>query len=246
MALEEGETLSRAVQQLRRACSDVSSATAELGTARDIMAREKLRQARLLATQCEEKVSGILSTCVGPEMIALRGQFQSGKSEFDLLNKEATGRERQTWRSGVQADVLVGRGEGGGEVGKGESLAVYEPVRAQEIKTVDMSEFHAEEALQREKLLGVREIEGNMMDLRTTYLEFNDLVQHQQTNLDMMTENVSSTQTYVEKGRSEIKVASRRQRCGRKMLCAIAGVLVTVIIVVIVVVVVLKRLSKAK
>ncbi|ORC92519.1 syntaxin 7 [Trypanosoma theileri] len=239
MTLDEGETLSRAVQQLRRACSDVSGATAELGTARDMMAREKLRKARLLATQCEGKVSGILSSCVGAEMVALRGQFHSAMSEFDVLNKEATRKERQTWRSSVQTDTSsLGRG---GEAGRGESLAMYEPVRVQEIKTVDMSEFHTEEALQREKLLGVREIEGNMMDLRTTYMEFNDLVQHQQTNLDMMTENVSSTQTYVEKGRSEIKVASRRQRCGRKMLCTIAGVLVIVIIVVIVVVVVLKR-----
>ncbi|RNF19023.1 syntaxin 7 [Trypanosoma conorhini] len=237
MPLDEGETLSRAVQQLRRACGDAASATAELGTARDTMAREKLRRSRLLVTQCEEKASGIIASGVDAELVALRGHYNAARADFDRVNKEAIRREKQTWRPTSQADSVEGDRRGA----VGASLLAQNPGRVQEIRAVDMSGLHTEEALQREKLLGVREIEANMTDLHTMYHEFHDLVHHQQTNLDSMTENVSGAKTSVEGGRKELAVSSRRQKCGRKMLCAIAAVLLIVIIVVVVVVLLVKR-----
>ncbi|KEG10480.1 syntaxin 7 [Trypanosoma grayi] len=237
MPLDEGETLARAVQQLRRACEAVSTATAELGTTRDAMAREKLRKARLLATQCEEKTRDILSLDMGAELMVLRGQYHAVKADFDAANKEAVRKEKQTWRSSTHADAMGSNGA----VVVGEPLAGYDEVRLHEIKKIDMSEFHTEEALQREKLLGVREIESNMMDLKTSYQEFHDLVHHQQAGLDQITGNVSESKVHVENGTTELQQASRRQRCGRKMLCAIAIILLVIIIIVVVVVVVLKR-----
>ncbi|EAN97614.1 hypothetical protein, conserved [Trypanosoma cruzi] len=236
MPLDEGEALLRAVHQVRKACSDVSSATAELGTARDAMAREKLRKSRLLVTQCEEKAGGILAAGIDAELSALRGQYNAVRADFDRVNREAIRREKQTWRPLFQNDAVEGDGRGDASV----SPAAQNSGRVQEIRAIDMSGLCTEEALQREKLLGVREIESNMMDLRSMYQEFHDLVHHQQSNLDSMTGNVSVAKSSVEGGARELSQASRRQKCGRKLLCTVAIILFIVIIGVVVVVLVAK------
>lgn len=237
MPLDEGETLSRVVQQLRSVCIDISAAIAELGTTRDAVAREKLRKARRLATRCEARANSVLSAHVDVELAHLRQQYDAVKAEFDVINKEATRREKQTWRPCTQETLA---GEKVQETGKGTPSVTPGPVREQEIKTIDMSAFQTEEAFQRERLLGLREIEGNMLELKTTYQEFQDLVYQQQAHLDNVAGNVQVSKTSVGNATNQLRHASRRQGCCRRLLCAFAMILF-ILFVVVIVVVLIKR-----
>ncbi|CAJ1007517.1 putative SNARE domain containing protein [Leishmania naiffi] len=225
MPLENGEVLSRSIQQVAKACSDAQSSMKELGTGRDAIARDRLHRIRLLVEQCSIRVEAILSD-TEPSLEALKQQYMQNKAAFEFINAEATRRERQIF---LQTDL--------DSTQKGDLDAVESQVTFCEVRPLDMSEFHTEEAIQREKLQNAREIESDVLDLKATYQEFHSLVHQQQENLDRMTHNVTESHSLIERGHDQIQDASSRQRSFRKLGC-ISGTVVTVIVVIIIIVVV--------
>lgn len=229
MPLENGELLSRSTQQVNKACQDVQLAMRELGTGRDAIARDKLRRTRLLVQQCNSRVDLVLKEG-DASLDGLRRQYDQAKTQFESLNAEATRRERQTFR---QTDP--------GGTREADVDALDSQVTFKQVQPVDLSEFHTEEAIQREKLQHAREIESDVMDLKTTYQEFHSLVHQQQDGLDRMTNNVTESKSLIEQGHGQIQGASRRQKSFRKIGCIGGAVLVVVVIIVIIVVVLVTR-----
>lgn len=229
MPLENGEVLARSTQQVAKACADVQSTVKELGTGRDAIARDRLRRTRLLVQQCHARVESILDDA-DPALESLRQQYAQRRSEFEAANSEATRREKQTFR---QTDPATAR--------EGDLDVLESQVTFREVRPVDLSEFHTEEAIQREKLQSAREIESDVMDLKTTYQEFHSLVHQQQEGLDRVTNNVTESRSLIEHGHEQIQGASRRQRSFRKIGCIGGAVLIVVVIIVIIVVVLVTR-----
>jgi t-SNARE complex subunit (syntaxin) len=229
MPLENGELLSRSIQQVGKACQDMQFAMRDLGTGRDSIARDKLRRTRLLVQQCNSRVE-LVTKEADPVLDVLQRQYEQTKAQFESLNAEATRRERQTFRRGDT-----------GNVREADIDALDSQITFKQVQPVDLSEFHTEEAIQREKLQHAREIESDVMDLKTTYLEFHSLVHQQQDGLDRMTNNVTESRSLIEQGHGQIQGASKRQRSFRKIGCIGGAVLVVVIIIVIIVVVLVTR-----
>lgn len=229
MPLENGELLSRSVQQVSKACQDMQFAMRELGTGRDSIARDKLRRTRLLVQQCNSRVD-LVTREMDQSLETLQQQYTQVKSQFESLNAEATRRERQTFR---QTDPGYAR--------EADIDGLDSQITFKQVQPVDLSEFHTEEAIQREKLQHAREIESDVMDLKTTYQEFHSLVHQQQDGLDRMTNNVTESKSLIEQGHGQIQGASRRQKSFRKIGCIGGVVLIVVVIIVIIVVVLVTR-----
>ncbi|KAG5480496.1 hypothetical protein LSCM1_06199 [Leishmania martiniquensis] len=229
MPVESGEVLSRSVQQLAKACSDVQNSTKELWTGRDAIARDRLRRARLLVEECHARVERI-DNDQEPSLELLRQQYAQKKAMFELINAEATRRELQAFR---QVDTATVRED---SVDAPESQAVLH-----EVLRLDMSKFHTEEAIQREKLQSAREIESAVMDLKATYQEFHALVHQQQEGLDHVTNNVAESCSLVERGHDQIHASSRQQRSLRKIGCISSAVVLFIVVVAIIVVLALTR-----
>ncbi|KAG5480826.1 hypothetical protein LSCM4_06394 [Leishmania orientalis] len=229
MPVENGEVLSRAIQQLAKACGDAQNSVKELCTGRDAIARDRLRRTRLLVQECHARVEGILND-TEPSLESLRQQYTQKKAMFELINADATRRELHTFR---QTDAASMQED---DVDALESQAML-----REVRKLDMSEFHTEEAIQREKLQSAREIESAVMDLKATYQEFHSLVHQQQEGLDRVTNNVAESCSFVERGRDQIQVLSRRQRSFRKIGCISGAVVVFIVIIVIIIVLALTR-----
>ncbi|AYU78109.1 QA-SNARE protein [Leishmania donovani] len=229
MPLENGEVLSRCVQQVAKACSDAQSSVKELGTGRDAIARDRLRRIRLLVQQCNSRVEELLSDAE-PFLESLRQQYAQQKAVFELINAEATRRERQTFRQTDPASMREG------------DLDALEPqVTFCEARPLNVSEFHTEEAIQREKLQSAREVESDVMDLKMAYQEFHSLVHQQQESLDRVTNNVTESRSLIERGHDQIQGATRRQRSFRKIGCISGAVVIVIMTIVIIVVTVATR-----
>ncbi|GET87897.1 hypothetical protein, conserved [Leishmania tarentolae] len=224
MPLENGETLSRSIQQVAKACSDVQSAVKELGTVRDSIARDRLRRIRLLVQQCNSRVEEVLSDSES-SLGSLSHQYAQQKAIFEFINAEATRRERQTFRQVDMADVQ-----------KDDLDVVESQVTFCEARPLNMSEFHTEEAIQREKLQSAREVESEVIDLKMAYQEFHSLVHNQQESLDRVTNNVTESRSLIERGHDQIQAASQRRRSLRKLGC-LSGVVVIVIMAIVIIVV---------
>ncbi|CAD2217522.1 syntaxin 7 [Angomonas deanei] len=225
MPLDEGESLSRSVQQIKKACQDIKNAVADLGTGADSIARDKLRRIRTTVQQCRDKNKTVLESS-DAALQSLKEQFHSAMSEFDRVNADSIRKERQTFR---QAGAEVLAQEAG--VSAGEQMQV----NAQKIRPIDLTEFHTEEAIQREKLRNAKDIETDMRDLKTTYHEFNALVNQQQSGVDMMENHVAESHSLIERGHGQIQQASRHQKKFRKIGCIIGVVVALVVVVVIII-----------
>lgn len=220
MPLDNGEVLSRAVQQLRTACQDMRAATRDVASTKDTLARDRLRRTRLLADQCHERVKAV-NVESEPALRSLMDEFTTLRAEYDTLNAEATRKEKQSTRSTEEAHATSLEAE------------ATQRIRLQDIRPIDLSEFETEEAIQREKLQSAREIESDVMDLKTTYQDFHTLVHQQQEGITVMASNVDESHNLVERGHDQILQASRHQKSFRKIGCGVGVVVVIVIIVVI-------------
>lgn len=232
MPLDDAETFSRAIQQHKKAVQDFVQSVQLLGTEKDAAAREKIKRLRTNIQTLEGKISEINSgdSHAGDKAWEdLKAKYLQTKKEYDVSNTNAKKKERQTAATGDRGEQQGRQGGGGGGSGAGE-------VRIQEIKQIDMSELNTKEAIEKEKLVGALEIESEMRDLKSTYQEFNDLVNHQQTGLDKASSDISQARVHVEKGIVELQEASKHQKSSRKKMCIIIAILIIAMIAIVIVV----------
>jgi syntaxin 7 len=230
MPLDSAETLSRHIQQYKKAVGDFQIAVQQLGTDKDAQARERLRRLRTTIQDCAGRVEEA-SRAAGPSdetAAQLMQSFQQLRKDFDTANMSAKKKERavaggeSTQTSGGPGGRQQGAGASSGGAGGGQQ----QQVRIQEIKQIDTSELATKEALENDKLRGTLDIENEMRDLKSTYQEFNDLVTHQQTGIDRASGNISEARVHVEKGVVELQEANRHQKSSRKKMCLIIVVLI--------------------
>ncbi|EPY30384.1 syntaxin 7 [Strigomonas culicis] len=212
----------------------MKNAANELGTGRDAMARDKLRRTRVSAQQWIEKAE--LATQEKDDSLSnLCAQYNHARAEYDTVNTDSMRAERQVFR---RADPA----EGGGQLRMGGAgLREQTQIREQDIRPIDLSEFHTEEVIQREKLKNAREIENDVTDLKSTYQEFNSLVNQQQTGIDFISTNIAESQGLIERGHIQIQSSSRSQKSFRKVGCIVGVIIVVVVILVIIVAVIATR-----
>eukprot|EP01004_Peranema_trichophorum_P006413 NODE_5233_length_1044_cov_84.019544_g4672_i0.p1 GENE.NODE_5233_length_1044_cov_84.019544_g4672_i0~~NODE_5233_length_1044_cov_84.019544_g4672_i0.p1 ORF type:complete len:257 (-),score=51.36 NODE_5233_length_1044_cov_84.019544_g4672_i0:221-991(-) len=78
-----------------------------------------------------------------------------------------------------------------------------------------------EKAIQKEKNLGIRQLEEELRELNTAYREFNEVVGEQQKDVDRLGQNVREANLNIEEGTSELKQAGTYQKAARKKMCII-------------------------
>ena len=108
-------------------------------------------------------------------------------------------------------------------------------------KQVDCSDLNVEEDIQREKLKGATEIAEGLRDVQETFDEFGRLIQHQQTGLDNMEQNVDNSVKHTQKGTENLRGANKEQKKSRKCMFILIGILAVVLCVIVIVVVVVTK-----
>ncbi|CUG02121.1 QA-SNARE, putative [Bodo saltans] len=237
MPLDEAETLSRHIQQYKKAVGDFQAAVQQLGTDKDAAARERLRKLRTAIQTCSSKIEETRSGSSDETVESLLQTYQQLKRDYDTANMNAKKKERAVAPGGDANDAGGNSNRqfnsgGGGNAGGNGSRGDQQQVRVQEIKQIDTSELATKEALENDKLRGAIEIENEMRDLKSTYQEFHDLVDHQQQGIDRASNNISEARVHVEKGVVELQEANRHQKASRKKMCIIIVVLVAIAVVV--------------
>jgi t-SNARE complex subunit (syntaxin) len=238
MPLDEAENLSRYIQQYKKAVSDFQAAVQQLGTDKDAQARERLRKLRTSIQTSSSKIEETRSGSSDDTVEGLLQTYQQLKQEYDSANMNAKKKERAVVATtgGDTSDAAAGSSNkqfhsGGAHTSSG-TRGDQQQVRVQEIKQIDTSELATKEALENDKLRGAIEIENEMRDLKSTYQEFHDLVDHQQQGIDRASSNISEARVHVEKGVVELQEANRHQKASRKKMCIIIVVLVAIAVVV--------------
>lgn len=239
MPLDGAETLSRHIQQYKKAVGDFQTAVQQLGTEKDAQARERLRRLRTQIQECAGRVEDA-EKAAGPSdetVDSLMQSYQQHRKDYDTANMNAKKKERAV--VGADAGTTSGspagtsrQGGASGSAPSGGGPRGDQQVRVQEIKQIDTSELATKEALENDKLRGAVEIENEMRDLKSTYQEFHDLVDHQQQGIDRASNNISEARVHVEKGVVELQEANRHQKASRKKMCIIIVVLIVVGLVV--------------
>ena len=230
------EKAAKFVQRIQRDSRDFATLSQLIGdkTGKDTpQLRNKLERCRREISRTDTQLQDILkNAAVGDRAWdQLKGQYKETKKAFDAADATARRKEKENPMLADGSSTAAAPSGGGGAAGE---------FRVSELKRVDMSELATEEAIQAEKLQGVREIEQDMRELKTTYQEFNELVNTQQGGIDTMQKNVQQATVHVEKGVVELKEASNQQKQSRSKLCIVLLLLVVVIVIIVVVVFVAK------
>jgi hypothetical protein len=163
--------------------------------------------------QIDSKVGKALDAGQGRDWEPLKRDYRSLRDDWTKAERAAASKASaaaaQQDHDGHGSDSAQHGGGLGSRTGLASGMAI------------NMAPLDTEEALQREKLQGVVEIEGQMNDLKSIYTDFNEMVQDQQKGLDTMESNVDKSIKSVESGVKDLKGASKVQKSSRKWMCAI-------------------------
>lgn len=97
------------------------------------------------------------------------------------------------------------------------------------LRTWQAATLETEEAQAREKHRELLDLETDLHELHSCYVEFSTLVDEQEDLIDNLGDNVQRSVKNVEKGVTEIKTASKYQKKSRKLMCILILILVGVI-----------------
>lgn len=110
----------------------------------------------------------------------------------------------------------------------------------------DMSKFAQVKEIRQQRLQNIREIEEDVIDLKSTYEQFHSLVHQQQSGIDTIQSNVENAQVLVDNGTQQLQAASSYQKNSKKIACILFIVLVCVLVTVAVVIFALTQKAKIK
>ncbi|CCW71510.1 unnamed protein product [Phytomonas sp. Hart1] len=220
MPLDNKEALSRSTQKINKAVEDVRNAVNELGTDRDAIARSRIKRARDVVRQCSERTNPFFNS-LEPEFQNLKEQFQLAESSFRTVDLEALRKEKIIFKY----DEPPAADDSNNDSGR--------PLKTRDgcSKPLYLSEYHIEEATQREKLRNIREIESDVMDLNTTYHEFHLLLSQQQEGLTAVCTNVEESSKLIAEGRSQLQRSLKYQKT-RKIHRALIAIFILIVITV--------------
>lgn len=209
------ELASNQIQTMRTVLRQFKTAASAANPSAD-----KLDKLKAQFTQIDTKVSNLLASGNGRDWEPLRKDAKTVRDEFQRLDRAVA-----TKQSAAQNDMnRASSGADGGSSannggGAGSRLGLGHAT------VVNTAPLDTEEALQRERLEGVVEIEGQMGELKSMYQDFNTLVHEQQAGLDMTEQNVDKSTKHVERGVVELKKASEVQKSSRKWMCALVVII---------------------
>jgi hypothetical protein len=239
--------------QLQRHIKDYSTMGKVIGTDRDNDAhRKKITRHRQRVEETFQKAQALLSDAPtgGPDAAdweAMKQSIRGLRGEYETIDRDTRGRENAHRLAGAagpsdQAGTSSNAGTNGGAgAGGSRPQGGHTTVKMQDFKQIDDAELHTEEALQREKLAGILDVERDMNQLNSMYHELHGHIEGQQVGLTTAETNIDRAQTHVEKGITELKSANKLQKSSRKKMFILLGIIALIIVVVIVVVVVMKK-----
>jgi t-SNARE complex subunit (syntaxin) len=232
------QELDKQVNRFEAKIGQYSKAIDEVGTDRDTTkTRKKIEK---FGSEAED-ISKAIQRCVADASQSEKGNraFSELSEKYEELQYRYDGLktkgQRKVKENPLRAQVDE-NGDGGGGGGGGGGMRFNE----QRLVQYDTGELRTEEAIQREKLEGVVEIEQDLNELKTAYQDFGQLVKDQQEGLNKVENNVDTSTVRVDEGIVELKKASKEQKSSRKKLCILLILLVVAIAIVVIVVVVKK------
>eukprot|EP00695_Tsukubamonas_globosa_P001332 TRINITY_DN2336_c0_g1_i1.p1 TRINITY_DN2336_c0_g1~~TRINITY_DN2336_c0_g1_i1.p1 ORF type:complete len:235 (-),score=31.57 TRINITY_DN2336_c0_g1_i1:122-826(-) len=217
----ELDVIAQKLQALGKNVSQLKTLTEGIGTARD---NEQLR--KKVKTIREESSTTVKALSVEIKKKAgnasdqqyqnrLASQFQSILKEFQELSKLSVQKEREFFLKqsdpGAEKE-MQSQSSGGGNM------------RAQKQESIDvhtMSTINVEYEIARTKNQEIRDIERDMNELASIYVDMGTLVDQQQDAINLIDTNVDESNQAVEKGVVELKQASKYQIAARKKMCYI-------------------------
>lgn len=204
----------------------------QLGTIHDnANLRRKLDKSRNEFIGCYNKIKECFKDVIINEgNIKLQNLYINLKKDYDALDIVLKKKEREFQISAEKEDRE-----------SNQSSARSIQFREQKLRQYNTNDLKIEEDIQREKLINAGEIESDLRDLQTTYVQFKDLVQDQDKGIKAIQNNTHTTSVKIESGIVELKSASTHQKSSRKRLCCLVIVVIAIIAIIIIVVVVVKK-----
>ncbi len=161
----------------------------------------------------EAKVSKLLDSGSGRDWEPLKREFKTMREEFMRLDRAVATKQSASAAEHHAESYAGGSSPTGQQLGLGHAVVV------------NTAPLDTEEALQRERLQGIVDIEGQMGELKSMYQDFNVMVHDQQAGLDTVEGNVDKSTKHVERGVVELKGASAVQKSSRKWMCILLVIL---------------------
>ena len=180
---------------------------------------EKLEKLKKQYNTIEQKVSNLVDNGSGRDWEPLKREAKQMRDEFSRLDRAVATKQSAAAAEAQSRDAADGSSGPGAGAAAGGSLGLGHAV------VVNTAPLDTEEALQRERLQGVVEIEGQMGELKSMYQDFNHMVNDQQQGLDNVEGNVDKSTKHVERGVQELKGASSVQKSSRKWMCILLVIL---------------------
>ena len=239
------EQCSRAVTQMQRVLRDFHTQSDLVGGDKDTnFQRQKIAKLRQRFAELDSQATLLLKEVKpgGPDdrtWNQMRDDVKAARGEFERADRETRAKEKAHQPKGAGGAAAGETGTAGAAPAAGGGG--HHAVKMQDFKQVDMRELATEEQLQREKLKGVLEVEGDIYEIKSMYQEFHGMVTEQQGGLDTMETNIDKSTAHVEKGVVEMKEANRLQKSSRKKLCILIAIVIAVGIVAVVIYFIVKK-----
>ncbi len=203
------EAASNQLQAMKKVVGQFKTAAAAAAPQAD-----KLEKLKAQYQGLEVKVSRMVDQGAGRDWEPLKRDLKQTREEFSRLDRAVTSKQSAVAQTSSGAPSASAAADGSGSGGAGR-------MALGQAHAINMAPLDTEEALQRDKLTGITEIESQMGELKSMYKDFNTMVQDQQVGIDHVEQNVDKTTKHVERGVQELKATSEVQKSSRKWMCCL-------------------------
>jgi len=208
------------IQNLIKLNRKLQGQLAQLGTAGDTKElRSKMNKDRDEAKKLCQTIMRKLKDNKGGNkqmMAKLQENFESELKKFNAVTKDIEKKEREVVAAINHRRESIGSPEDDGQVSE---------------ESVQFLEYDVEELQKRSD--GIKQIERDVQEVSEMFRDLHELVQDQQQNLDVISDNISATKAKTESAHQELLQAEKYQSKARNKKCCIVVILVIAIAVIV-------------
>lgn len=165
----------------------------------------------------------------------LATEFRASLDEFQGLQRSALEKQRASQTAAKAALDADGGGlmsPGGTQMGGQQQQLQQQQQQQEQLRLADQSEVDFQESLIIERESEIRNIESSVSELNELFRDVATMVHEQGGQLDIISENVTSTRDDTRNADQQLRTASRHQKSARGKACCLLIILAIILAIV--------------